>query len=287
MLMRIKPLIIYSGVFSLVLLSQSLAARADFISDQSPGMQKCVRAILGRYEAKGVEVFGHHFNCKPLVVAAGGVEYQIQLSHDQFGLDHQVFIDFTLDQNFQLILGSYSVYTTQGVHLAPRWPDWLPPYEFIGAAGPQDLSHEGMVERARDLENRSGGKTRTWRGVILPIVSVIVAELEFRSSPGNIVANPNCAETNDVRLYRHDNYRDEPMISNRPVAVSDLKSARQEFHDEISSICVSEGFELEVFKHANFSGDRLEFIGPTQIDNFTAQTNGWNDEISSFRVTRR
>ena len=50
---------------SIAAAAQSVDA-ASFVDGKSKGMTKCVRAILGGYEVKRVNVHGHHFNCKPM-----------------------------------------------------------------------------------------------------------------------------------------------------------------------------------------------------------------------------
>lgn len=96
------------------------AVSADsFLEGKSNGMRKCVNAILGGYEVKGVNVHGHHFNCKPMSRSSSdGVNYrQIVLSHDQFGRDDQYLVNFRVDSLNVLLSDSVTVSTIKGVSL--------------------------------------------------------------------------------------------------------------------------------------------------------------------------
>ncbi|HMN28582.1 MAG TPA: M12 family metallopeptidase, partial [Caldilineaceae bacterium] len=84
-------------------------------------------------------------------------------------------------------------------------------------------------------------------------------------------------------LFQHDHFRGEQFD-----LTHDMRDLHQvSFGDIASSLCVPAGWQIVVFEHADFGGDRLDLTGETIIlDLKHDQPNGqdWGDKISSVRV---
>lgn len=57
--------------------------------------------------------------------------------------------------------------------------------------------------------------------------------------------------------------------------------------DRVSSICVPSGDTIVIYEHVNYSGQAVVLRGPVFIRNLATERPGWNDRISSVRVSLR
>jgi len=66
-----------------------------------------------------------------------------------------------------------------------------------------------------------------------------------------------------------------------PVEVGWIGSAR---NDQASSLIVSDGYSVDVFRHRSFRGTRLTYHGPRTVSEDDLSAHGMNDQISSYEL---
>jgi hypothetical protein len=257
----------------------SAALAEDYVAGQNAGLQKCVRAILGGYEVKGVSIFGHKFNCKK-AVSTNAANTGFQLSHDQFGVDDQVFVFFKLN--------NINVYRTRTLRISvlnagPLTK--LPKFQFKGRA-PNEPSlaadtYAGQVEFARALR-RLKSDVSEWERAPWFVAAVVIAEL---GNPENRGVAPRQVNCDRPTFYVHDNFKG-PSVRFSPQPDPDLHDKGGKFADSISSVCVPRGWVVRAFEHKKYKGKMLEITGPKQYEDLKRQL-GWGDRISSIAAFRR
>lgn len=155
------------------------AASADiFLDGQSSGMNKCVRAILGGYEVKKVNVHGHHFNCKPLR-RWDSQRRTLWLSHSRFGSDDQFVVTFRINRSGALeILQVNSARETirRGkLNLA------IFNTKFHGPPGYPDIRNYGYY--ANSARRIRPVKQDNWKAVARQITTIVIAQLGYDPTP--------------------------------------------------------------------------------------------------------
>ncbi len=263
---------------------QSVEA-ASFLTGKSNGMKKCVRAILGGYEVKRVNVHGHHFNCKPLVrktSSSGGQYRHIWLSHSQRGKDDQVYFIFYVDSLNRVRPNLVKRRINKGISIGSL------AVEFQGPANmPDVVDYAFYAEQARSIRP---AKVDNWKTAASQIATVVIAEL---GNPDNRGTAPKQVSCDLPTFYEHDNFRGRRYR---------LGGSQPNFHkvmvngkhmgDVISSMCVPRGCKITAYSLPNYSGFKYEFNGPRAFEDLKRQkvANGqrlnWGDMISSVRVSR-
>ena len=71
------------------------------------------------------------------------------------------------------------------------------------------------------------------------------------------------------------------IVESGPVEVGWIGSAR---NDQASSLIVSDGYSVDVFKHRSFQGTRLTYHGPSSVTEDDLSAHGMNDQISSYEL---
>ena len=71
------------------------------------------------------------------------------------------------------------------------------------------------------------------------------------------------------------------IVESEPVEVGWIGSAR---NDQASSLIVSDGYSVDVFKHRSFQGTRLTYHGPWSVTEDDLSAHGMNDQISSYEL---
>jgi hypothetical protein len=278
---RIAKLVI-TGVVAFIGASAvtSVSVAENFIGGQSYGIRKCVRAVLHGYEVKGVKIFGHKFNCKPITRKKNGYTV-VNLSHAQAGLDDQINLIFFVD--------SKNVYKDKSlkrtIHKGISWKSF-PHFEFEGVPGtgggtPPADNYQRYVKFARDLRGKSL-KPKKWESVPAYIIAVVIAEL---GNPENRGTAPRGVPCDLPTVYVHDNYSGSKL---RLIAGPDpdLHDDGGKFADSISSICVPRGWVVRAFEHKTYKGKKLEIVGPKRYEDLKRQI-GWGDRISSIAAFRQ
>jgi len=265
---------------------QAAEARS-FLEGQSAGMQKCVRAILGGYEVRRVNVHGHHFNCKPM--PRGSNSYpnrrQIWLSHSQRGRDDQVLFNFEVnsrneidgDRTYYRVLRGVSVHTLGSiVHPKFRGPPGLP------------ADYAYYAEAARKV---SPIEVREWRSAAIQILTVAVAEL---GNPDRRGTAPRQVDCEFPTFWEHDNFRGRSYsLGGSQPNFHKVIVGGKPFDDVISSMCVPRGWTVTAYSQAGYRGFTYTFGGPREYEDLKRQPAGnggrlnWGDLITSVRVSRR
>lgn len=149
-----------------------------FLDGQSRGMNKCVRAILGGYEVKKVNVHGHHFNCKPLR-RWDSQRRTLWLSHAQFGSDDQFVVTFRVNRSGALEIiqaNSAKGHINRGKINLSRLR-----LKFRGPSNPGGNQNYGFyANRARAIrpENRDNWRTVAWQ-----IATIVIAQIGYDPTP--------------------------------------------------------------------------------------------------------
>ncbi len=169
--LNINRLALAAMLATLCALSAGSAANAQgFLDHRSNGMQKCVRAILfGVKTAKGVNVHGHHFHCKPIVRGIAGRRV-VRLSHDQFGKDDQITYSFRVDRRGRYIRDTLNVKVSKGVRIGSFWIDWGGPSNFSG------MTYHDIASRVTGIKPV---KVKRWQTASNQIAFVVLAQLGF------------------------------------------------------------------------------------------------------------
>ncbi len=75
------------------------------------------------------------------------------------------------------------------------------------------------------------------------------------------------------------------------VSSKNIHKIKPNLGDKISSLCVAKDWDLTVFQHANYKGDKKTFRGPIVIKNLHKIKRGskkhWGDTISSYTITSK
>ncbi len=270
----------------LVAAPQAAEARS-FLDGKSRGMQKCVRAILGGYEVKRVNVHGHHFNCKPM--ARGSARWpnrrQIWLSHSQRGPDDQVLFNFEVN-SLNEIDGNRPYYRIiRGVSVKSFGAIIKP--EFHGPPGlPADYDH--YAEQARRV---SPVEVRRWQVAAIQILTVALAEL---GNPDRRGTAPRQVDCELPTFWEHDNFRGRSYkLGGSQPDFGRVIVGGKPFDDVISSMCVPRGWTVTAYSQAGYRGFTYTFGGPREYEDLKRQPAGegarlnWGDLITSVRVSKR
>jgi len=278
-----------AGVLAgLSLAAAAPAAAESFLDGKSRGMTKCVRAILGGYETKKVNVHGHHFNCKPLlrkIDSRGGLYRQIWLSHAQRGKDDQIYSIFYVNSLNVIVPNSLRFRIRKGVSIKT----FKPGFEFRGPSNlPDVLDYDVYARSARAMRPV---KVDDWEHAARQIATVVIAEL---GNPDNRGTAPKQVTCTLPTFYEHDNFRGRSYS---------LGGSQPNFHkvvvsgkhmgDVISSMCLPRGWKVTAYTLPDYKGISYDFSGPRAYEDLQRQhaANGqrlnWGDKISSVRVSRR
>ena len=84
-----------------------------------------------------------------------------------------------------------------------------------------------------------------------------------------------------MRQHGLDNSGGWEIVETEPVEVGWIGSAK---NDRVSSIIVSDGYSVEVFKHRSFKGTKLTYHGPWTVTRDDLSAHGMDDEISSYEL---
>lgn len=278
-----------AGIATALVAAATPAPAASFVDGKSKGMTKCVRAILGGYKIKEVNVHGHHFHCHPLYSGADG-QRVLRLTHSQFGKDDEVFYYFTANSLNVIQANTLRRREIRGIALR-NIGKILPPYKFKGPPGqPIAQEYDGFVRDARAIRPVN---VKEWRFVAKQISSVIIAELgnpDNRGVAGGKAGRVNC----DLPVfYEHDNFRGRGFIARQSQSnLHKVKVSGKHMGDLFSSMCVPRGWEVTVYADPGFKGKSFRFSGPQSFEDLKRQKvsgkkMNWGDVISSVRVRRR
>lgn len=269
-------------------ISAQSAEASSILEGKSRGMTKCVRAILGGYEVKKVNVHGHHFNCKPMLSSnnSRGSFRHVYLSHSQRGIDDQVWINFEVNSLNVIVpnTAKFQIYRGLSVKSLDRLR-----FKFKGPSNPPAIAdYAFFAKRAREMRPV---EVDNWQQVARQIMAVVIAEV---GNPENRGTAPRQVDCSLPTFYEHDNFRGRSYR---------LGGSQPNFHkvivggkhmgDVISSMCLPRGWRVTVYMLPNYQGPSYDFAGPGEYADLQRQPVGngrrlaWGDKISSVRVTRR
>ena len=285
---RLARLAILGAVAGLTLAAAPQQAEArSFLEGQSNGMRKCVRAILGGYEVKRVNVHGHHFNCKPM--ARGSARWpnrrQIWLSHSQRGPDDQVLFNFEVNSLNEIDGGRPYYRIIRGISVKSFGSIIKP--EFHGPPGlPADYDY--YAEQARRV---SPVEVKRWQVAAIQILTVALAEFGNPDSRGTAPRQVDCELPT---FWEHDNFRGRSYkLGGSQPNFHKVIVGGKPFGDVISSMCVPRGWTVTAYTDTGYRGISRTFGGPRELEDLKRQPAGnggrlnWGDVISSVRVSRR
>ena len=192
----------------------------------------------------------------------------IQISHDQFGKDDQVYFSFRVGTTNVLAAGSLRSRTDKGITL--KWPI----AEFHGAFG-LPRTYQDVITYARTLRPRKS----SWRGVTLDIAMLAIAELPRRTDDTS-AGLTNVPECRMPIFHEHDNFRGRSVV----ITANNANLHSSGMGDSISSVCVPRGWTVTAYEDKNFGGRSLRISG-RQHEDLKRQFK-WGDRISSVRITR-
>lgn len=281
--------LVLAGIATAIVAAATPAPAASFVDGKSKGMTKCVRAMLGGYKIKKVNVHGHHFHCHPLYSGSGG-ERTIRLTHSQFGKDDEVFYYFTVNSLNVIQADTLRRRVIRGIALK-NIGKMLPPYKFKGPPGaPIPQNYDDFARYAHAIRPV---KVRGWRTVAKQISSVVIAELgnpDNRGFAGGKAGRVNCYLP---VFYEHDNFAGRGYIARQTQSnLHKVKVSGKHMGDLFSSMCVPRGWEVTVYENPGFKGKSFRFSGPQSVEDLKRQKvsgkqMNWGDKISSVRVRRR
>lgn len=256
-----------------VLATQNNANAESYLNGQHSGLQKCVRAILGGYEVKHVQIRGHDFNCKGMKKGSNG-KRTFQISHDQFGNDDQVHVSFRVN----------SLNVLRPKTLAYKKKDGMQIFEFDGIYGLPN-TYEDTVDRARRERARKRRDANHWFEAVAGVISVTVAEL---GNPENRGTAPKQVSCKLPTFHVYDNFGGRAYTAKRGEYANIHKDNRfQGLGDAMSSLCVPRGFVVHFFEHDSFRGRMWEVAGGKtgkEYYDLGRQKRDFQDTISSFKV---
>lgn len=298
---RARPAIAAALLAGIGFAAATTPVSADsFLEGKSNGMRKCVNAILGGYEVKGVNVHGHHFNCKPMSRSSSdGVNYRgILLSHDQLGIDDQYYVKFHVNSLNVVLPNAVWVHVAKGLSLDTTgvkhllWTNattvWLDLglLEFEGPSA-YNYTYENIAAWARAIQPR---EVDEWRTAAAQIFTVAIAEHGNPENRGTAPAQVSCSMP---IFYEHDNYhgRSYKLSASQPNMFRVYVQNRH-MGNRVSSLCVPRGWVATVYDFDDYEGASLRITGPRQYEDLERQrgSNGarlnWGDRISSISVTK-
>ena len=248
------------------------ASARSFLDGQNSGLQKCVRAVMGGYSLRHVEMFGRKYNCKAMQIKKDGWR-RIQISHHRrLGRDDQFYVDFRIDSKNVVIPGSIkggmkvgvSVQTVLGgFHGSALWPT-----TYAGVA----------AEANKARQSRNPG----WETPPRFVVTIVIAEL---GNPENRGTAPRQVSCKVPTFHAYDNFAGRAYTAKRGEYANIHKDKRfQGLGDAMSSLCVPPGFVVHFFEHDTFRGRMWEVVGGKEYYDLGRQKKDFQDRISSFKV---
>jgi len=267
---KIAALALISGVA--VSGMANIANAKSFLHGQNSGLQKCIRAVLGGYDLKHVEMFGRKYNCKALRIYKNGWR-RIQISHHRrLGQDDQIYVDFRIDSKNVLVPNSVKLHKDRGLSVQTTLDD------FRGAAR-MPGNYQAMATRANSLRQI---RNTNWEDPPRFVGIVAIAELGNPENRGTAPRQVNCEVPT---FHAYDNFGGRAYTAGRGEYSNIHKDNRfRGLGDAMSSLCVPRGFVVHFYEHDTFRGKMWEVVGGKEFYDLGRQKKDFQDRISSFKV---
>ena len=156
-----------------------------------------------------------------------------------------------------------------------------------------------ITESVKNLSYFRSRHSRNWNDRIASITAIGIQQRPVPEEPAPPPYPPRGEPDHprighgEIVFFEDDNLQGEALVFDGTININRLDRrfhAETNWNDFISSIAISDGYEVTLYEHSNFQGNSMRIqdsiANLSHLLNERGQYENWNDRVSSIRITR-